>query len=56
VIIHEGSDNYANIPVRTPDGKKCYHSHPEGVFGPDPVTEATGDAGDRFACGVVRRS
>src|SRR5918998_5416662 len=48
VIVHAGRDNYANIPER-------YHSHPEDVFGPDSVTEATGDAGDRFACGVVRR-
>jgi superoxide dismutase, Cu-Zn family len=48
VIVHAGRDNYANIPER-------YHSHPEDVLGPDSVTEATGDAGDRFACGVVRR-
>jgi Cu-Zn family superoxide dismutase len=48
VIVHAGRDNYANIPER-------YHSHTEGVLGPDSVTEATGDAGDRFACGVVRK-
>jgi superoxide dismutase, Cu-Zn family len=48
VIVHEGRDNYANIPDR-------YHSHTEGVFGPDAATKATGDAGARFACGVVRR-
>src|ERR687896_720053 len=47
VIIHAGRDNYANIPAKTPDGEKRYHSHPENVFGPDSVTEATGDAGDR---------
>lgn len=56
VIIHEGRDNYANIPAETPDGKKRYHSHLENVFGPDSITKATGDAGDRFACGVVKRS
>jgi Cu-Zn family superoxide dismutase len=55
VIIHEGRDNYANIPAETPDGKKRYHSHLEDVFGPDSLTKATGDAGNRFACGVVRR-
>ena len=49
VIVHAGRDNYANIPER-------YHSHTtEDVFGPDSATKATGDAGDRFACGVVRR-
>jgi superoxide dismutase, Cu-Zn family len=55
VIIHEGRDNYANIPAKTPDGEKRYHSHLEDVFGPDSLTKATGDAGDRFACGVVRK-
>jgi superoxide dismutase, Cu-Zn family len=54
VIIHEGRDNYANIPATT-DGEKRYHSHLEDVFGPDSLTQATGDAGDRFACGVVRK-
>ena len=49
VIVHAGLDNYANIPER-------YHSHTEEVFGPDSATLATGDAGARFACGVVRRS
>jgi Cu-Zn family superoxide dismutase len=48
VIVHAGRDNYANIPER-------YHSHTEDLLGPDSVTKATGDAGDRFACGVVRR-
>jgi Cu-Zn family superoxide dismutase len=55
VIIHEGRDNYANIPATT-DGEKRYHSHLEDVFGPDSLTKATGDAGDRFACGVVRKA
>ena len=55
VIIHEGRDNYANIPATT-DGEKRYHSHLEDVFGPDSLTEATGDAGDRFTCGVVRKA
>jgi Cu-Zn family superoxide dismutase len=49
VIVHAGRDNYANIPER-------YHSHTEDVFGPDSMSRATGDAGARFACGVVRRT
>lgn len=56
VIVHAGLDNYANIPATTADGAKRYHSHLEDVFGPDSLTRATGDAGARFACGVVRRT
>jgi Cu-Zn family superoxide dismutase len=56
VIIHAGKDNYANIPATSPNGDKRYHSHLEDVFGPDSVTEATGDAGSRFACGIVKRA
>ena len=55
VIVHAGRDNYANVPAATPTGAERYHSHAEGVFGPDSVTKATGDAGARFACGVVHR-
>jgi Cu-Zn family superoxide dismutase len=47
IIVHAAPDNYANIPDR-------YHSHTEDVFGPDSATLATGDAGGRLACGVVR--
>ena len=50
VIIHEGRDNYANIPDR-------YHSHwslTSSWTGLE-LTKATGDAGNRFACGVVRK-
>jgi Cu-Zn family superoxide dismutase len=51
VILHAGSDNLANIPT-------SYHSHlPDATsttFGPDAATKATGDAGARVACGVVR--
>jgi Cu-Zn family superoxide dismutase len=39
VIVHELRDNYAHIPER--------------YGGPDSTTRMTGDAGDRFACGVV---
>ncbi len=55
LLLHEGRDNYANIPATT-DGEKRYHSHLEDVFGPDSLTKATGDAGGRFACGVVRKA
>jgi Cu-Zn family superoxide dismutase len=44
VMVHEGRDNFANIPTR-------YLSN--GVPGPDATTLATGDAGSRAACGVV---
>lgn len=44
LIIHEGADNFANIPQRyTVDGKP----------GPDEQTMATGDAGKRVACAVI---
>jgi Cu-Zn family superoxide dismutase len=56
VIVHAGRDNFANIPATAPDDGRRYHSHLEDVFGPDSLTEATGDAGSRFACGVVRRT
>lgn len=52
-MVHVGADNSANIPPR-------YHAHtPDAsstTFGPDAVTLATGDAGGRAACGVLRRS
>ena len=46
VILHVGRDNFANIPA-------VYSS--AGVPGPNAATLATGDAGGRYACGVVRR-
>ena len=47
LIVHANADNLANIPTR-------YHSHTEDKLGPDTATLATGDAGDRTACGVLR--
>jgi superoxide dismutase, Cu-Zn family len=47
LIVHAGRDNYANIPERYTSG---------GVPGPDAATLATGDAGERAACGVIERS
>jgi len=56
VIVHAGPDNLAHIPAATPTGDDRYHSHLEDIFGPDSMTKATGDAGSRFACGVVRKA
>ena len=44
LIIHEGPDNFANIPQR--------YTH-DGTPGPDEETLATGDAGGRVACAVL---
>jgi len=46
VIVHAGRDNFANIPSR-------YVSTTSGQPGPDAATLATGDAGARYACGVI---
>lgn len=46
VIVHADRDNLAHIPAR-------YSA--AGVPGPDAATLATGDAGARFACGVLTR-
>jgi Cu-Zn family superoxide dismutase len=43
MMVHANPDNYSNVPTR---------------YAPevDAMTKATGDAGDRIACGVVKRS
>jgi superoxide dismutase, Cu-Zn family len=46
IIIHAGSDNFANIP---PDR----YNQVNGAPGPDEMTMSTGDAGKRVACGVI---
>lgn len=46
VIIHEDKDNFAHIPDR-------YQSEESDEPGPDQDTLDTGDAGDRYACGIV---
>lgn len=43
LIVHADPDNYANIPLRY-------------AAAPDMTTTATGDAGKRAACGVVKGS
>lgn len=58
-IIHAGPDNYANIPATSASGAARY-SNPNAVAPayPNTVTDdatlATGDAGARIACGVIR--
>ena len=49
VIMHAGTDNLGNIPTR------YSYTNTDGSTGtgPDTTTKATGDAGARFACGVV---
>ena len=51
LIVHGLRDNLAHIPTR-------YHSHSTEpgtpASGPDAATLATGDAGPRVACGVIR--
>jgi Cu-Zn family superoxide dismutase len=47
IMIHTGRDNAGNIPDR-------YVSSESGEPGPDEDTLATGDSGDRAACGVAR--
>jgi Cu-Zn family superoxide dismutase len=45
LIIHQGPDNFGNIPDR--------YTSKSGAPGPDQETLATGDAGKRVACGVI---
>ncbi|BCI51342.1 superoxide dismutase [Cu-Zn] [Mycolicibacterium litorale] len=47
IIIHERADNFANIPPER-------YNQVNGTPGPDQATMATGDAGGRVACGVIR--
>ncbi len=46
VMVHEGTDNFANIPDR-------YQSSDSDDPGPDAATLGAGDAGPRAACGVL---
>jgi Cu-Zn family superoxide dismutase len=49
VILHAGPDNFANVPVGT--GAEQYTAGVDALA----KTQATGNAGDRFACGVIRK-
>lgn len=46
IIIHENSDNFANIPPER-------YQQTNGSPPPDGTTLSTGDAGSRVACGVI---
>lgn len=46
IIIHAGSDNFANIPADR-------YQQSNGAPPPDATTLATGDGGKRVACGVI---
>lgn len=47
VVVHADADSYANIPAR------YVSTNGPSTGGPDTTTLATGDAGGRFACGVI---
>lgn len=47
IMIHAGSDNFANIPADR-------YKQANGAPPPDETTLATGDGGKRVACGVIR--
>ena len=51
VILHDRPDNFGNIPVGT--GANQYT--PNSAAATD-LTARTGNAGDRVACGLVRRA
>ena len=49
VVLHAGPDNFGNVPVGP--GADQYTAGATAVA----KTQATGNAGDRFGCGVIRR-
>lgn len=51
VVVHAGPDNFGNVPI-APDR----YADPNGWYTATGGTAATGDAGGRYACGVVERS
>lgn len=50
VVLHAKPDNFANVPVE--EGK---YADPHDWYHAPKGEAATGDAGDRYACGVVQR-
>lgn len=50
VVLHAGPDNFGNVPVG-PNADQ-YTAGPTALA----KTQATGNAGDRFVCGVISRS
>jgi len=49
VILHQGPDNYGNVPVGTAANQ--YTPNGEAATA---LTQATGNAGNRIACGVIK--
>jgi Cu-Zn family superoxide dismutase len=49
VVLHAGPDNFGNVPVGT--GADQYTAGATALA----KTQGTGNAGDRFGCGVIRR-
>ena len=47
VVLHAGPDNFGNVPVGPADDQ--YQAGPTAVA----KTQNTGNAGDRYACGVI---
>jgi len=57
VIVHALPDNYANIPLGTdPAQYRANSDDPTDIATATGKTLATGNAGDRYACGVIRVS
>ena len=50
VVLHAGADNFGNVPVGGATDQ--YTAGPTALA----KTQATGNAGDRFACGVIQGS
>ena len=50
VVLHAGPDNFGNVPVGPATDQ--YTAGPTALA----KTQATGNAGDRFGCGVITRS
>ena len=50
VIVHARADNYANVPTGT-----ASNQYTPNALDAVALTAATGNAGDRQACGVIRR-
>jgi superoxide dismutase, Cu-Zn family len=49
VILHAGVDNFGNVPI-----EPAKYADPNSWYGAPTGTANTGDAGARYACGVVR--
>ena len=52
VILHAGPDNFGNVPVGTADNQ---YTPNDPTVAPS-LTKRTGNAGNRVACGVIKRS